>query len=144
MGTHGASAQEGLVVLGSDTADNERASLLKSSRMVELCHIDDIPEQRAQGFDPFDQGRVSLFIVKRDSTLYAYRDLCPHYGDTQLPWKTNEYLDRAGEVIVCAGHGARFDIRTGHCISGPCLGQALTAVRLHVSEDGRVLAEMPT
>ncbi|MFK8050461.1 MAG: Rieske (2Fe-2S) protein [Halioglobus sp.] len=126
----------------SDTIKKEGLSPVKFVRKVELCHIDDLYERRARGFDPFDRGQPSLFVVKKDSLLYAYRDLCPHYGDTRLPWKKNEYLDKAGDVIVCAGHGARFDIASGNCISGPCLGQSLAAVRLHVSKDGLVTAEM--
>ena len=111
---------------------------------MELCHIDELPERRARGFDPFNRGQPCLFVIKKNSEIYAYRDLCPHYGDTPLPWKKDEYLDKAGDVIVCAGHGARFDIVSGNCISGPCLGQSLTPVRIEVSKDGLVTAEIET
>ncbi|MEP0201758.1 MAG: Rieske (2Fe-2S) protein [Halioglobus sp.] len=128
--------------MDNDAPEEEAHSTLMHPRSVELCHRDELPERRARGFDPFNSGQPSVFIIKKNSLLYAYRDLCPHYGDTPLPWKKDEYLDKAGDVIVCAGHGARFDIASGDCISGPCLGQSLTPVRLQVSKDGFVTAEI--
>ena len=126
----------------SDALESESLLPIRSHPKIELCHVDELSETRATGFDPFDNGHPSVFVVQKDSVLYAYRDLCPHYGDTRLPWKKNEYLDGAGEFIVCAAHGARFDIESGKCISGPCLEQSLTAVTLHVSNDGYVTAEL--
>lgn len=126
----------------SDASDKGGHSTFKPIVSVELCHIDELSERRARGFDPFKRGQPCLFVIKKNSELYAYRDLCPHYGDTPLPWKKDEYLDKAGDVIVCAGHGARFDIASGDCLSGPCMGQSLTRVELHVSKDGFVTAEI--
>lgn len=142
MGPHGAASREELIVLDNDVPGSDVIPPIESQSEVKMCHLDELSERRATGFDPLGNGRPSVFVVKKDSALYAYRDLCPHYGNTQLPWKKDEYLDRAGEVIVCAAHGARFDIESGKCISGPCLGQSLTAVTLHVSNDGYVTAEL--
>lgn len=144
MGSDGAATWQRLIVVCSEFPENEGTAPIRSYRKVELCHIDTLSDRRARGFDPFDEGQPCLFVVKKNSELYAYRDLCPHYGDTRLPWKKNEYLDKAGDVIVCAAHGARFDMASGNCISGPCLGQSLTAVRLHVRKDGIVIAEIPS
>ena len=142
MGPHGAASREELIVSGNDVPRSDVIPPIESQSEVKMCHLDELSERRATGFDPLGNGRPSVFVVKKDSALYAYRDLCPHYGNTQLPWKKNEYLDRAGEVIVCAAHGARFDIRSGKCISGPCLGQSLTAVTLQVSKDGLVTVKL--
>lgn len=128
--------------MAGDASKKKGYSTIEPPGRVELCHTDELPERRARGFDPFDRGQPSLFVVKMNSLLYAYRDLCPHYGDTPLPWKKDEYLDKAGDVIVCAGHGARFDIASGVCLSGPCMGQSLIRVELHVSKDGFVTAEI--
>ena len=128
--------------MAGDASEEEGHSTIGSPGRVELCHADELPERRARGFDPFKRGQPSLFVIKKNSLLYAYRDLCPHYGDTPLPWKKDEYLDKAGNVIVCGGHGARFDIASGDCLSGPCMGQSLTRVELHISKDGFVTAEI--
>lgn len=127
--------------LATESSQREKTSILASSRQLWVCHIGDIAEREARGFDPCRAGWVSMFIVKRHSALYAYRDLCPHYGTTALPWKRNQYLDKAGDAIVCAAHGARFDIATGLCISGPCLGESLSAVKLTVGQNGEVFAD---
>lgn len=146
MGALGATtAQAGLIGLNDEASTAKDVAARESTtQRVELCHISELRESRAQGFDPFSEGQASLFVVKKDTSLYAYRDRCPHYGTTPLPWKKNEYLDKAGDVIVCAAHGARFDITTGICISGPCLGESLSAIALHVRRDGQLVADVHT
>lgn len=47
-----------------------------------------------------------------------------------MAWRKDAYLSGDGQHIVCHAHGARFDIATGVCNLGPCLGHALTPVRL--------------
>lgn len=39
---------------------------------------------------------------------------------------------------MCAAHGALFDIPTGRCTLGPCLGDALTPVPLTLQANGEV------
>lgn len=110
-----------------------------TSELIPLCAVDDIIDGRAKGVEVND-GRV--FVVRRGNSLRAYHDICPHYGETSLPWRTDEYLDGAGEFIVCAAHGAKFEIDTGECVSGPCLGDYLTPVTIEVDDQGRVLARL--
>ncbi|MGM9490329.1 Rieske (2Fe-2S) protein [Ideonella sp. YS5] len=105
-----------------------------------LCRIDALADGSARGFDPLGRGHDTVFVVRQGGALHAYLDLCPHYGDTRLPWRKDAYLDAAGEAIVCAAHGARFDVATGRCTLGPCLGQSLKAVPLELNDDGEVLA----
>lgn len=108
-----------------------------------LCHLDDVPDGDARGFDPQACGQDSVLVVRQGSHLHGYLDICPHYGDTPLPWRRHAYLNGARDKIVCAAHGALFDIATGACVSGPCLGQSLTPVRLQVEADGAVYALAP-
>lgn len=110
------------------------------SRMVKLCHLDDMPEQSARGFDPSRVGQDTVFVVRQGNDVYAYKDLCPHYGDTALPWRKDEYLDPWGETIVCAAHGAHFEIATGLCIDGPCMGECLPKVPVQIMDNGDILA----
>ena len=51
-------------------------------------------------------------------------DACPHYGDTPMAWRTDAYLNAARDRIVCASHGAEFEIETGLCVTGAALGQS--------------------
>ena len=103
---------------------------------LRLCHLDELPEGTAKGFDPQGRGIDSVFVVRRAGELFAYRDACPHYqGATSLPWRKDAYLDSKGQFIVCAAHGAEFEIDTGFCVHGPCAGESLTRVPLHLSTD---------
>lgn len=52
---------------------------------------------------------------------------------------TDTVLDLDGCYIQCATHDARFRIHDGYCVAGPCAGERLRALRLRVTEDGRVV-----
>jgi len=107
-------------------------------------HIDDIPDGEARGFDPAGTGRDTLFVVRQGSKLYAWHDRCPHEGLTPLPLCRHNYLNRKRSRIVCFAHGAQFEIDTGVCVLGPCIGQRLDPVPLLIAPDGAVtLMEHP-
>jgi len=99
--------------------------------------VEDLPNGAARGFDPRDDGEDPLFVVRHGDELYAYRDRCPHEG-ARLPWQRDRYLNRDGSRIICYAHGAEFDIASGRCLLGPCLGQTLEPVRLRIDERGEV------
>ena len=96
--------------------------------MTALCHVDDIGENHAKGFE---LGNDSVFAVKRDGQIYVYRNSCPHRG-VELNWLEDQFLDGDGELIQCATHGALFVIESGECIYGPCRGQYLQAVAFSI------------
>lgn len=108
---------------------------------VPLCHIDDIEPGKARGFALTESGRDSLFVVRKDETVYGYWNLCPHQGSS-LPWRKDEYLSADGRRIVCAAHGAEFNIETGACVRGAALGQSLIPADVSVSSDGIILADV--
>lgn len=110
-----------------------------SSQWVRLCQLEDIPEGEAKGFDPLGEGEDSIFVVRRSGNLVAYRDICPHYGSTALPWRKDAYLDASGKEIICSAHGARFDIASGLCLGGPCLGESLSSLPLKMGSGGEVM-----
>ncbi|HEU4460047.1 MAG TPA: Rieske (2Fe-2S) protein [Methylibium sp.] len=93
----------------------------------------EVPEGGARGY-----AEAGVFVVRHRGRLHAYLDACPHYGDTPLAWRRDAYLDAAGRRIVCAAHGAQFEIASGRCILGPCLGQSLTAVPIRVNAAGDI------
>ena len=104
---------------------------------MRLCHLDELPDGGARGFDPQASGRDALFVVRRGRDLRAWLDACPHYG-TPLPWRKDAYLNAAGDRIVCAAHGAQFELEHGLCTLGPCLGDALTPLALTLHDNGEV------
>ena len=101
---------------------------------MRLCHLSDLPEGSSRGFDPWGEGHDTVFVVRRRG-VYAYRDACPHWPGAPMAWRKDAYLDAARERIVCAAHGAQFEIETGLCVLGPCVGQSLTPVHVIQTDD---------
>ncbi len=100
-----------------------------------LCALADLDATGARSLTVTLDGRpTDLFVVRRDGAVYAYVDRCPHAG-TPLAWAEHEYLDEDGEHLICATHGALFDIATGACRGGPCRGAGLTPLPVVVEDD---------
>lgn len=100
-----------------------------------LCELTELPSCGALGFDLQGRGKDDLFVVRRDGLLRAYRNSCPHWPGSPLPWRKNAYLDGKSEHIVCSGHGARFTLEDGLCVLGPCQGQSLEAIPLRIEQE---------
>ncbi len=106
---------------------------------LQLCAQSELLEGCARGFPEH-----GIFIVRHTGQVYAWRDACPHYGDTPLAWRRDAYLNVDGTRIVCAAHGAQFEPDTGLCIIGPCLGQALIRVPIVLTDKGQIELESGT
>lgn len=109
------------------------------------CERADLAEGRFLEFalPGLDDGRdpPTGFVFLRNGTLYAYLNRCPHLG-IELNWMPGRFMDSDDCFIQCATHGALFIPEDGHCIAGPCQGDALTP--LQVTEDsGSVLVRLP-
>lgn len=79
---------------------------------------------------------ISLLLVRRGDAIYAYENRCPHRG-TSLDWLPGRFMSADGELLQCATHGALFRVEDGLCVSGPCVQQHLTALRIE-RVDGEV------
>jgi nitrite reductase/ring-hydroxylating ferredoxin subunit len=104
---------------------------------MRLCHLDEISDGGSRGFDPHRCGHDTVLLVRRGRSLRAYADACPHHG-TPMAWRKDAYLNGDRDRIVCAAHGAQFDIDTGLCTLGPCLGESLTPVPVTLHPDGEI------
>ncbi|CAG9200806.1 Ferredoxin, 2Fe-2S [Paraburkholderia tropica] len=115
-----------------------------TSRAVRLCHLDDLAPGASRGFDPHGSGRDTLFVIRRadhTASVDAWRNACPHYppGDAvPLAWRKDRYLSADGRHIVCAGHGALFELASGVCVRGPCEGARLQRIALTLTEGGEL------
>ena len=103
-----------------------------------LCRLDELPEGGSRGFDPEAGGQTSVFAVRRGGELHVYADSCPHHG-SPMAWRRDAYLNASGDRIVCAAHGAQFEIHTGLCVLGPCLGDRLRPVPWRIAGDELVI-----
>ncbi len=106
-----------------------------------LCRLDEIEDPGSRGFEDVAD-EAPLFVVRRGGEVFAYRNVCPHYG-APLDWKPDAFLTRDRRLILCSMHGALFDIASGLCVEGPCPGQALNAVPVAVRGGKVYLTGLP-
>ncbi len=93
---------------------------------VRLCRLDEIAEPGARNFVlQIGEARFVGFVVRKDGAVHGYADRCPHAGNP-LAIELDRYLTADAALIKCDWHGAGFDIGTGVCVIGPCVGARLT------------------
>lgn len=94
----------------------------------QLCNYDEIPDPGSKGLLVEARGTwISIFIVKKNKKVYTYENSCPH-TQGPLDWTPDRFLDEEGNYIMCANHGALFQIRDGLCVYGPCKNRRLRAL----------------
>jgi nitrite reductase/ring-hydroxylating ferredoxin subunit len=105
-----------------------------------LCRLEEVSEGTARGFH-VEGMRPKVIVLRKAGRLHGWLDACPHYeGGTPMAWKSDAYLNGDGTHLACHSHGALFELTTGTCVLGPCLGQGLTRVDLHITAGGEVFA----
>jgi 3-phenylpropionate/trans-cinnamate dioxygenase ferredoxin component len=74
---------------------------------------------------------IALFSV--DGQVHAIDDACPHAGVSLGSGKLR------GNVVTCRGHGFRYDVTTGSCITIAGLRAASHPVRII---EGKIMVEL--
>lgn len=101
-----------------------------------LCALEDLPELQPMAFDAWIEGTdESVLLLRSGDSATAFLNICPHAG-RRLDWAPGKFLMEAGRLI-CAAHGASFELPTGECVAGPCKGQSLKAIAVRIA-DGEV------
>lgn len=112
-------------------------SLTADSEVV-LLQTEDLADGESQGVMlPSEAGGGEGFVVRQGDEIFAYINRCPHTG-APLDWSPHQFLNADGSYIICAMHGALFEIESGRCVAGPCVNQFLHKLEIKVVE-GRVL-----
>jgi len=108
-----------------------------------LCRFEDIPDSEAKGFEiPVEGGRPrEILVARRGDAAYGYMNVCPHAG-TPLDWKPDTFMSWDKRFLLCATHGALFEVETGLCVAGPCTGARLRPVAVAL-RDGEVVLTDP-
>jgi len=110
---------------------------------IEVGRLDELEDPGCREFSigsgdwPF-QG----FVVRRGSEVYAYENFCAHVGHP-LNWVPDGFLSKDRRLIQCASHGAMYEIDTGLCVKGPCVGKSLRSLAAEI-RDGSVYVTGPT
>lgn len=114
-----------------------------SMQEIRVCRYDELDdpgcrEFRIGGGDwPFKG-----FVVRKGDKVFAYRNHCVHAGHP-LNWQPDQFLTVDGKQLICASHGAVYDIASGDCAGGPCRGGSLQSVEVEV-RNGEVWVTGPT
>jgi nitrite reductase/ring-hydroxylating ferredoxin subunit len=103
-----------------------------------ICRLADLANPGARAFTS-GSGDWPLrgFVVRRDDAVRAFVNHCPHQGHP-LNLRPDAFLTPDRALILCSSHGALFEIATGLCVGGPCVGAHLRPVPVSV-EAGLVL-----
>lgn len=99
-----------------------------------LCALEDIADGGARAVSVDAGEQLELVLLRQGDAVFAYHNECAHAG-RNLDYAPGKFLIDKGR-IVCAAHGASFDIRTGACCGGPASGP-LVSVPVVVA-DGQV------
>jgi nitrite reductase/ring-hydroxylating ferredoxin subunit len=109
---------------------------------IEVGNLDELADPGCREFEigggdwPF-RG----FVVRQGDSVYAYQNFCAHVGHP-LNWIPDGFLSKDRSAIQCASHGALYEIDTGLCFRGPCVGKSLRQVEVEV-RDGVIYATGP-
>ena len=118
-------------------------SSLNSVDPVTLATLESIEDGGfAEAEAEIDGSPESLILHRDGQAVRAWLNVCPHAG-RRLDWAPGQFLNSKDGLLVCAVHGASFELQRGECVAGPCRGDCLKAVAVEVS-DGAVLLALGT
>lgn len=115
-----------------------------SSAEVEIAvgRLDELDDPGCREFEIGDgDWPFRGFVVRRGDKVFAYQNFCAHVGHP-LNWSPNKFLSKDKTAIVCASHGATYEIETGRCFAGPGAGGSLRRVDVAI-RDGSIYVTGP-
>jgi 3-phenylpropionate/trans-cinnamate dioxygenase ferredoxin subunit len=96
---------------------------------VDVAGIDEVS---AGAMKPFAVAGHDLLIVNHGGSYYAIPRRCTHLGGDL----SKGTLD--GTTVTCPRHHTRFDVTTGHCLSGPQIGPLKLSTKDTTSYEVRI------
>jgi nitrite reductase/ring-hydroxylating ferredoxin subunit len=118
-----------------------RTSLNATADAVTLIALARIEDGGFAEVEATLDGDAESLILHRDGTaVRAWLNVCPHAG-RRLDWAPGKFLLSKEGWLVCAAHGASFELVGGECVAGPCRGQSLRAVAVMVRDGEVALAD---
>jgi nitrite reductase/ring-hydroxylating ferredoxin subunit len=108
-----------------------------------ICRLADLPEQNAREY-VYGHGPSAfrMFAVRYRGVVHAYLNLCPH-ASLPLNIRPHAFLAPDRKTLICDRHFAQFEIDTGLCIAGACVGSHLDRIPVHINADRLLFGEGP-
>jgi nitrite reductase/ring-hydroxylating ferredoxin subunit len=97
-----------------------------------LARLEALPPDSVHEVEAVLDGDAESLLLYRDASgdVRAWLNVCPHAG-RRLDWAPGKFLRAKDGQLVCAAHGASFDLANGECTAGPCRGERLRGVAVH-------------
>ena len=84
---------------------------------------------------------LPAFVVRHSRGVAAYINRCAHLA-LELDWERGLFFDVGQRHLICATHGALYTADNGECVSGPCNGSGLEALKI-VETEGTIYLSDP-
>lgn len=98
-----------------------------------------LADGKARGFQVKVKGKILQgLVVQKGNAFFAYRNECRHLAIT-LDLNDEQFFNAEGTHLQCQMHGATYEIESGECIAGPCVGAFLEKLELRVEEERLVI-----
>ncbi len=108
---------------------------------MSLITFDSIEDGGFAEVEALIDGDAESVIVHRDgASVRAWLNVCPHAG-RRLDWAPGKFLKSREGHLICAAHGASFELVAGHCVAGPCRGDSLRPIEVEVRDGEVVLSQ---
>lgn len=108
-----------------------------------IASVDEVPEDGTLLFTVrcVEDGEVDeALLVRLDDGVACWLNRCQHFRHVRLDSGSGATM--RGDEIVCTNHGAMFEVGSGRCTFGPCVGATLDAISVSVT-DGEVYLSDP-
>jgi nitrite reductase/ring-hydroxylating ferredoxin subunit len=80
--------------------------------------------------DAFGRPREAIVLLDEHDEPRAYLNQCRHLP---IPLDAGSRQFFFGGELQCSTHGARYRLRDGMCVAGPCRGAALAALPIEIA-----------
>lgn len=120
----------------------QNLSKMETTEEVSVGRLDELEDPGSREFR-IGEGDWPFkgFVVRLGDDVFAYQNYCMHVGHP-LNWAPDSFLTKDRNNIICSSHGAVYEIPTGLCIAGPCLGKSLRPLPVNI-RDGVILVRGP-
>ena len=127
--------------IGRDAEVVVRTSLNNDAAQALLARLEQLEDGGfAEAEVMLDGDAESLILYRDGGDVRAWLNVCPHAG-RRLDWAPGKFLRSKEGWLVCAAHGASFELTEGTCVAGPCRGDRLRDVAVEL-RDGAVWLAM--
>ncbi len=99
-----------------------------SGSLIRLAQLP--PEGMSEIELPVEGELQSIVLRRQGDVVQAWLNICPHAG-RRLDYAPGQFLLDQGR-LVCAAHGASFELEKGVCVAGPCRGASLVPLAVAI------------